>query len=220
MRWVHREKTFFTFAVIVPLALGISLLFTNSAVDALDLEVKELAPSLALQCFDTTNFLTFSTRKDQCPSEYLFLGSKAVSESLTASGFVEEIHPELLQRFNAAQLFAGRDGISLAITSGFRSLERQAFLYQQEVEKRGSETEASKWVLPPQSSNHPKGLAIDVNYPTDPAGAMWLERNGWRFGLCRVYANEWWHFEGTFVPGRKCPPLAPDARVDLEWAQP
>ena len=80
---------------------------------------------------------------------------------------------------------------------------------------RGSETEAAKWVLPAQSSNHPKGLAIDVNYPMDPAGAIWLERNGWRFGLCRVYANEWWHFEGVISPCERCPALAPDARVDL-----
>jgi hypothetical protein len=54
----------------------------------------------------------------------------------------------------------------------------------------------------------------------DPAGALWLERNGWRFGLCRVYANEWWHFEGVIAPGERCPALAPDARVDLEPAQP
>ncbi len=25
--------------------------------------------------------------------------------------------------------------------------------------------EAAKWVLPPQFSHHPQGLAIDVNYP-------------------------------------------------------
>lgn len=219
MRWVHRERTFFTFAVIAPLIFGIFLTLTNSAVNVADAEVKESAPLLALQCFDATNFLIFSTKQDKCPPEYLFLGSDAVSESFAASGFVTAIHPELLQRFNAAQLFAGRDGISLSITSGFRSLERQEFLFEREVELRGSETEAAKWVLPPQSSNHPKGLAIDVNYPMDPAGARWLEINGWRFGLCRVYANEWWHFEATIAPGGRCLALAPDARVDLEHAQ-
>ena len=65
-------------------------------------------------------------------------------------------------------------------------------------------------------SHHPQGLAIDVNYPGDKLGALWLEENGSRFGLCRVYANEWWHFEGVIAPGQACPPLAPNALVDLK----
>jgi hypothetical protein len=33
-------------------------------------------------------------------------------------------------------------------------------------------------------------------------------RGGVRFGLCRRYANEWWHFE-RLAPaiGQRCPPL-------------
>jgi hypothetical protein len=71
-------------------------------------------------------------------------------------------------------------------------------------------------VLPPQFSHHPKGLAIDVNYPGDKAGTYWLETNGSRFGLCRVYANEWWHFEGVVAPGGICPALGANALVDIE----
>ena len=220
MRWAHRERTFFTLAVILPVLFGLLFSFANRRTDsAIDIP-KEVVLSPSLQCFDTTDYLIFSTRQDECPPDFLFLGNQALTESVTASGIVEEIHPELQQRFNAAQLFAARDGVGLLITSGFRSLERQKFLYDREVQLRGSETEAAKWVLPPQSSHHPKGLAIDVNYPMDPAGAMWLERNGWRFGLCRVYANEWWHFEAVIAPGERCPALAPDARVDLERAAP
>lgn len=220
MRWVHREKTFFTVAVIVPVALGLLSGLSNPATDVASVEVKVIEPTLTLQCFDTTHYLIYSTRQDLCPPEFLFLGNQAVSESVTASGIVEEVHPELQQRFYTAQLFAARDGVTLAITSGFRSLARQAFLFQREVEIRGSETEASKWVLPAQSSKHPKGLAIDVNYPMDPEGALWLERNGWRFGLCRVYTNEWWHFEATIAPGSRCLALAPNARVDLGRGRP
>ena len=220
MRWVHRERTFFTLAVILPVLFGLFFSFDNRTTNVAIDTSNEVVLSPSLQCFDTTHYLIYSTRQDQCPPDFLFLGNQALSESATASGIVEEIHPELQQRFNTAQLFAARDGVALVITSGFRSLERQDFLYQREVRIRGSETEAAKWVLPPQSSKHPKGLAIDVNYPTDPAGAMWLESNGWRFGLCRVYANEWWHFEGVIAPGERCPALAPDARVDLERAEP
>ena len=220
MRWAHRERTFFTLAVILPVLFGLVLSFAHRSTDVASVAVNEIELSPPLQCFDTTDYLIFSTRQDECPPDFLFLGNQALTESVTASGIVEEIHPELQQRFDTARLFAARDGFSLVITSGFRSLERQEFLYQREVQIRGSETEAAKWVLPPQSSHHPKGLAIDVNYPMDPAGAIWLERNGWRFGLCRVYANEWWHFEAVIAPGERCPTLAPDARVDLERAAP
>ena len=215
MRWAHRERTFFTLVVVLPVLFGLLFSFANRTTDVATVAAKKLEPSSFLQCFNTSDYLIYSTRQDQCPPDFLSLGNQALTESATALGIVEEIHPELQQRFNTAQLFAARDGVALLITSGFRSLERQKFLYDREVQLRGSETEAAKWVLPPQSSHHPKGLAIDVNYPMDPAGAMWLERNGWRFGLCRVYANEWWHFEGVIAPGGVCPPMAANALVDL-----
>jgi LAS superfamily LD-carboxypeptidase LdcB len=220
MRWVHRERAFFSLAVILPVVLGLIFTYASPATEVVSISVKQVELSPSLQCFDTTQYLIYSTRQDQCPPEFLFLGNQELNESATASGTVEEIHPELQKRFKVAQLFAARDGVSLAITSGFRSLDRQDYLFKREVKIRGSETEAAKWVLPANSSNHPKGLAIDVNYPMDPAGAKWLEKNGWRFGLCRVYANEWWHFEGVIAPGGKCPAPAPDARVDLEKDQP
>jgi D-alanyl-D-alanine dipeptidase len=52
------------------------------------------------------------------------------------------------------------------------------------------------------------GQAIDVG---PRAGAQWLETNGNRWGLCRIYENEWWHFELATVPSMVCPPLRADA---------
>ncbi|MER6898653.1 D-alanyl-D-alanine carboxypeptidase, partial [Amycolatopsis sp. NPDC000740] len=46
--------------------------------------------------------------------------------------------------------------------------------------------------LPPAQSQHVQGVALDVR-PYE--GAQWLEVHGGRFGLYRVYDNEWWHFE-------------------------
>jgi hypothetical protein len=65
-------------------------------------------------------------------------------------------------------------------------------------------------------SHHPWGVAIDVNYPDEPVGAGWLEVNGSKFGLCRVFENEWWHFEPVIAPGWKCPALAPDASFSID----
>ena len=88
-------------------------------------------------------------------------------------------------------------------------------MFANAVRKYGSVAEASKWVAPPLISHHPWGTAIDVNYPDEPIGAGWLEVNGSKFGLCRVFENEWWHFEPTIAPGWKCPALVPDATYSL-----
>lgn len=168
-----------------------------------------------LTCFDPATNSLRVTSEDFCPQELISLGGGALTESATATGEVNSLHPLLQARFSAAKATAELDGVHLYITSGFRSFARQDFLYHREIELRGSETEAAKWVLPAQFSHHPHGLAIDVNYPGDRAGAQWLEANGARFGLCRVYANEWWHFEGVIAPGQSCPKMSANALVDL-----
>ena len=166
-------------------------------------------------CFDQQSASIRVTTLPECPADLIGLGTGAISESRTAEGEVVEVHPLLMARFTAAQTAAERDGINLYISSGFRTFERQDFLFHREVEIRGSETEAAKWVLPANKSHHPHGLALDINYPANRAGADWLDKNGSRFGLCRVYANEWWHFEGVSAPGEPCPAMAPNALVDL-----
>lgn len=215
MRWVHSKLLAFLFAVVLPLAAGIAWSFlkidSNTSTEIVAKEVQQKTI-----CFSRENLVTLVTADKLCPKDFISLGNSPLTESATATGSTDEIHPLLTERFNTAAAFAKADGITLYITSGFRSLDRQEVLFAQAVEKYGNETEAAKWVLPPQYSHHPQGLAIDVNYPGDKPGALWLENNGSRFGLCRVYANEWWHFEGVIAPGQSCPPLASNALVDLK----
>ena len=123
----------------------------------------------------------------------------------------EEINPLVLARFLSAQAAAKEFGIELSIDSGYRSPEKQNYLYQRAIKTYKSADEAIKWVLPSDLSRHPWGLALDVNLNHDKSGASWLEANGATFGLCRVYVNEWWHFEPLTAPGGICPPLLPDA---------
>jgi hypothetical protein len=215
MRWVHRQNFAFLVAVLVPLSIGLAFPSLNFSV------TESTAPEVSVQknpkiaCFDAQSLITLQSRDSTCPVDYIFLGDSPLTESTTADGSVVEIHPLLLNRFTTAQSFARADGVELSLISGFRSLSRQQMLFDREVAIRGSESEAAKWVLPPQFSKHPRGLAIDVNYPDGRDEALWLERNGSRFGLCRVYANEWWHFEGVIAPGQACPDLAPNALIDL-----
>jgi hypothetical protein len=208
MQWAAKEK-FFLSVFLSTVSIGVFVLIANpSAVE--DISVKHRAI-----CFETATAVISEVESEVCSIGDFTLGSQPLTEILNDSGTVTEINPLLFSRFNAAKLTAEREGVHLYIASGFRTYERQGQLFAEEVEKRGSETEAAKWVLPAQYSHHPEGLAIDVNYPGDPVGAKWLESNGARFGLCRVYANEWWHFEGVIAPGDKCPAMAPNALVDL-----
>lgn len=117
---------------------------------------------------------------------------------------------ELQRRFDAAAAAAAAEGVTLTITSGWRTADEQRQLIAQAVATYGSEAEAHRWVLPPERSAHVQGLAIDVG---PAAGAAWLGEHGAAFGLCRTYANEAWHFEPVIEPGGTCPEPYPDSSV-------
>ncbi len=118
------------------------------------------------------------------------------------------LDPDLAAAYSAAEADAHANGVQLWITSGYRSPEEQEQLWEQGLATYGSPEAARPWVLPPDESTHVQGRAIDVG-PAE--GAAWLEANGNRYGLCRMYANEWWHFELATVPFGTCPPMLPDA---------
>jgi D-alanyl-D-alanine carboxypeptidase len=120
------------------------------------------------------------------------------------------LDPALAQAYLAAQADASRAGVTLWITSGARSPEQQRAMWEDGLATHGSPEAARRWVLPPEESKHVSGDAIDVG---PAAGAQWLEQNGSRYGLCRIYDNEWWHFELATAPGGTCPPRLPNASV-------
>jgi LAS superfamily LD-carboxypeptidase LdcB len=119
------------------------------------------------------------------------------------------LDPSLSRAFIKARTAALAAGLDLRVNSGLRSAAAQQRLYDAAIVKYGSPGKARRWVLPPAESGHVKGLAIDVG---PPAAAAWLEKNGVRYGLCRRYVNEWWHFE-LLAPavGQRCPALEPYA---------
>jgi hypothetical protein len=170
--------------------------------------------TIPLSCAKKTNYtIRISNVIKGCEKTEVSLGAGAIPRSLIRPN---QIDKQLMNRFKAAQAAAKKDGQTIYIASGFRSLSRQTTLFAQAIKKYGTAAEASKWVLPPLVSHHPWGVAIDVNYPDDPVGAGWLEINGSKFGLCRVFKNEWWHFEPVIAPGWKCPALVPDATFSVD----
>lgn len=118
------------------------------------------------------------------------------------------LDPVLATAYAQAAAAAHDDGVPLHITSGARTRAEQQQLWRDAIGTYGSPEAARRWVLPPDESTHVGGHAIDVG---PQAGAAWLERNGNRWGLCRTFANEWWHFEVATIPGTPCPRMWPDA---------
>lgn len=121
---------------------------------------------------------------------------------------VSRLDPALLAAIERANRAAAADGITMGLTSGWRSPEFQQRLFDDAVIRYGSAAIASEYVASPQVSKHVVGKAVDVG-PTD--ADTWLIRNGTAFGLCQIYANEIWHFELASDYGGSCPPLRPNA---------
>jgi zinc D-Ala-D-Ala carboxypeptidase len=95
-----------------------------------------------------------------------------------------------------------RDGQLIGLTSGHRDAATQYRMFTAEVRRTGAPWIARMRVLPPEESAHVRGIAMDVR-PTE--GARWLEDNGWRYRLYRIYDNEWWHFEYRRRPPQRLP---------------
>ena len=194
------------------LLMGAASLF-GLAADAIKSQEKQIVQEIKftpIHCFNTPtqkliirpDFIGCVVGEDQPLGE---------TEIVEGTDRPEGINPLVLARFLSAQAAAKEFGIELSIDSGYRSPEKQNYLYQRAIKTYKSAEEAMKWVLPSDLSRHPWGLALDVNLNHDKSGASWLEANGATFGLCRVYVNEWWHFEPLTAPGGICPPLLPDA---------
>jgi hypothetical protein len=130
-----------------------------------------------------------------------------VAVAPTGSGNVGRLSADMRRAVARALRAAEQDGVELRVTSGWRSREHQAQLYADAIDKYGSADRARRWVLPPDESAHVRGEAVDVG---PVAGARWLDANGVRFGLCRRYANEPWHFELlAAAKGSRCPVMEP-----------
>jgi zinc D-Ala-D-Ala carboxypeptidase len=118
------------------------------------------------------------------------------------------LDPPLLTAIRNAARSAEGDGIDVAITSGWRTKGFQQRLFDDGVRTYGSVEAAQQFVASPDTSRHVLGKAVDIG-PVEADN--WMIRNGPRFGLCQIYANEIWHFELAADKDGICPVLKPNA---------
>lgn len=117
------------------------------------------------------------------------------------------VHPGLAAALERARRDAAAAGVTLPVSSDYRSADEQAANLADAIVRHGSLEQALHWVFPPDRSMHVRGLAIDLN---SGPGADWLQIHGARFGLCKTLAWEWWHFEWRerWEAASACPPPA------------
>jgi LAS superfamily LD-carboxypeptidase LdcB len=143
-----------------------------------------------------------------------FLGPTATASADAASPFdvsdptVGRLDPALLAAIQQAATAASAEGITMTITSGWRSPEFQQQLLDEAIRTYGSYNAARQYVQTPEHSKHVSGQAVDIG---GKSADTWLIANGARFGLCQIYANELWHFELAADAHGNCPPVLPNA---------
>ena len=98
--------------------------------------------------------------------------------------------PAVAAAFDEMDAAAGRDGVDLVVTSGFRSDAEQAILFARHPDPR--------WVARPGESRHRDATELDISMAGGPAWA-WLRTNAGRFGFLQRYSWEPWHF--GYLPG-------------------
>jgi D-alanyl-D-alanine carboxypeptidase len=120
----------------------------------------------------------------------------------------------LTRLFGAAE----SDGITLVLSSGYRSYDEQAALYSNDLKNNGAA--AGEAVAPPGYSEHQSGLAADVILPSYfcaaqgcfalTQAAAWLNQNSYRYGFVvryplhkeasTGYEYEPWHLRYLGIP--------------------
>lgn len=95
----------------------------------------------------------------------------------------EGMRPDAAVAFDAMAFAAARAGLSLAVSSGFRSDAEQAALFAANPDPR--------WVAPPGKSLHRCATEVDLG---PPGVYAWLAANAGRFGFVGRYEWEPWHY--------------------------
>lgn len=125
---------------------------------------------------------------------------------------VANLDPDLLRALRAAAGDAAGEGLTVIVTSGWRSPAYQEHLLREAIAVYGSEAEAARWVAPASTSAHVSGSAVDLG-PYDVTA--WLAAHGASYGLCQIYGNEPWHFElRPEASEQGCPPTYTDPTDD------
>ncbi len=103
------------------------------------------------------------------------------------------VNSEAKAAFDRMQADAAEEGLNIYISSGFRSYDYQAGLYQRYVDKDGK-AEADRYSARAGHSEHQTGLAFDLNSIeesfADTKEGKWVNRNCHKYGFIIRYPSD------------------------------
>jgi hypothetical protein len=99
------------------------------------------------------------------------------------------MRPDVALAFDRMERAASEAGVTLLISSGYRSDAEQAELFRRHPDP--------KWVAPPGRSLHRYATELDLG---PPSAYAWLAANAERFHFLQRYAWEPWHYGYTLNP--------------------
>ncbi|WP_331772260.1 D-alanyl-D-alanine carboxypeptidase family protein (plasmid) [Embleya sp. NBC_00888] len=134
--------------------------------------------------------------------------AKAPANDVDAPKDPSALKPAAYAAWKRIDAAMAADGIKLNLNSGKRGWAHQQKLLDEKIAEVGSRQEAIRWVLPPEKSMHVQGVAVDI-YPAN--AQAWLQAKGGKYGWCRMYDNEEWHFEYNASYTSGCPKRLPSA---------
>ena len=140
---------------------------------------------------------------EAAPSDLVALSSYPIAVNKTWMSLRQVVIPDLLEMSGAAS----SDGITLIVSSAYRSYKDQESLWANELQTLPRD-QVERELAPPGFSQHQLGTVvdfapIDVSFADTPAG-LWLVSDSWRYGFTLSYPEggeqytgyiyEPWHF--------------------------
>ncbi len=133
------------------------------------------------------------------------------------SGSIAYLHPGAMPSFIEMVEAAAKEGIHLQWSDTYRSWSSQMKYYQDFHNPahpnfgRNANGEEVPNIAHPDSSNHPRGLAVD--FTMNPGVYDWLKENADRFGWGGISNEDWhWEYRGNLVPTSDTPTAVQIAR--------
>ena len=161
-----------------------------------------------------SKFYDFSQWNSTCSEELRVInGGNLLSDDFkveTKNCRGKEVSSIIAQDLEQMICDAKKENISLWISSGYRSVERQTVLFNKQVEREKSkevisqeiaEKRAAKVVARPYTSEHHTGLAVDFNGVCDDfyktKEYKWLIDNAHKYGFIERYQEKWKKYTGV-----------------------
>jgi D-alanyl-D-alanine carboxypeptidase len=132
------------------------------------------------------------------------------------------VRPLVIDDLRAMVAAARRSGVTIRVTSAYRSWDTQAALYRSFVDLLGPEAAALR-AARPGHSEHQLGTALDL--ADRPGAYAWIARNAWRYGFVvsyppgertvSCYRSEPWHVR--FVGRARAAAMHASGLVPRAW---